>query len=62
MNKTIEKVCCRKHVDKGGFLRAASLAEMGGFAYVGDNWVDWTGVIFECEFCGLYLLFCLREA
>ena len=43
-NKTIEKVCFRKHLDKGVILRAASLAEIGG--YVGDNWVDWTGVLF----------------
>ena len=49
-------MCCRKHLDKGGFLRAASLAEIGGFGYVGGNWVDWTGVLFECEFCGLYLI------
>lgn len=39
----------RKRLEKGRILRAASLAEIGGVVFIGDNWVDWT-FYFICIF------------
>lgn len=40
------KVSFRKHLGKGRILRAARLAELGGFGFIRGKWVDWTFFFF----------------